>query len=211
MSDPGPKICVVEDDPSTNKALVRLLKTCGYAVSGFDNATEFVNSAELDKIGCVLLDVNLPDINGLEVQSLLRDNGHRVPIVFLTGNGDVPMSVRAMRNGAVDFLLKPVDENDLINALRRAMAQRQGAEETNAQCNKFADGLASLTDRERQVMRCVLTGAMNKQIGAYLGIAEKTVKVHRGRVMHKLGAATIVELISIANTCGVSADSNLKR
>lgn len=203
------EICIVEDDASTGRALARLLKSSGYSVSVFDNASAFVRSPKLEAVGCVLLDVNLPDINGLEVQRILRDEGHRIPVVFLTGNGDVPMSVRAMQDGAIDFLLKPVDESDLLDAIQRAMAKRRAALETDATRRELAARIASLTDRERQVMACVLTGAMNKQIAAHLGIAEKTVKVHRGRVMQKLGARTIVELIAIANRCDVQADNNL--
>jgi FixJ family two-component response regulator len=211
MSHSGRAICIVEDDVSTGTALRRLVGSLGYEAQVYNTATDFLASDIAGDVFCVLLDVNLPDLNGLDVQKRLRESGNNAPVVFLTGVGDVPMSVDAMRHGAVDFLLKPVDEKDLVSALRRAHGQHRQNAVADAERTRAAEKIACLTAREADVLRCVLTGAMNKQIAAHLGIAEKTVKVHRGRVMQKLGAGSIVDLMEIAALSGIEADPSLKR
>lgn len=204
-------ICIVEDDASTGVALQRLIEALGYEASLYRSAREFFEDDKYKSAACVLLDVHLPDLDGLQIQEKLQEDGNVTPILFLTGTGDVPMSVRAMRAGAVDFLLKPVEENTLVNALAQAIRISQSNAEEKNRHEQALDLIASLTPREREVFCAVLTGAMNKQIAGHLGIAEKTVKIHRAQVMQKLRVRTIVELIAIANLCGVSANPILKR
>lgn len=204
-------ICIVEDDISVGKALRRLVKTFGYEVYLYNTATDFIEGNRYETADCVLLDVNLPDINGLKLQEMMRQKHADIPIVFLTGNGDVPMSVNAMRAGAVDFLLKPVSEEALLKALSSAISIRQKHNHDDSNRAIARKNVDQLTERELQVFRCVLTGAMNKQIAAHLNIAEKTVKVHRANAMRKLRAKSIVDLISIAALTGIEAEHILKR
>lgn len=204
-------VCVVEDDTSTRKALKRLIETLGFEAHPFETAQALLGSDVSERADCILLDINLPDIDGLTVQKLLQDRGSHAPVVFLTGHGDVPMSVRAMRGGALDFLLKPVDEHELTRALSKAVSVSIDEAEKVAKIAQARSYLQSLTPRESDVLRCVLTGAMNKQIANHLGIAEKTVKVHRGRLMEKLQAKTVIDLIAIAGMADFAADPDLKR
>jgi FixJ family two-component response regulator len=211
MPEDSYEVCIVEDDISTSKALGRLIGSFGYKVNVYHNANDLIKGKQYENSDCILLDVNLPDINGLKVQELLRQEHHQIPIIFLTGNGDVPMSVRAMQAGAIDFLQKPVSEDALLKALSRAILIRQQC--NNDERNRIGarQNVDLLTDRELQVFRCVLTGAMNKQIAGHLNIAEKTVKVHRGNVMRKLAAKSVVDLIAVSNLLGIEPDHNLKR
>lgn len=211
MSENPPEICIVEDDVSAGKSLKRLIAALGYESCLYSDAATFLQDGRYKHAACVLLDIKLPDLDGLQIQEILGQDGSAVPVIFLTGVGDVPMSVRAMKAGAVDFLQKPVEEDTLISALARAI-QISNAQSDEVQQRDILRGLLqTLTPREKEVFRAVLTGAMNKQIAGHLGIAEKTVKIHRGQVMQKLRAKTIVDLIAIANLCGVSADPELKR
>ncbi len=203
-------ICIVEDDKPTAKALSRLLSTHGFQTSVFHTAKEFMHSQKQFVADCLLLDVNLPDIDGLELQEDLCSEIPDLPIVFLTGNGDVPMSVRAMRGGAIDFLLKPVQEAKLLRALERAQVLRRSNADKQNQHLEACKLINRLTPRELEIFRCVLTGAMNKQIAFHLGIAEKTVKVHRGQIIRKIGARTIVDLLEIAQQAGIDRDPDLK-
>lgn len=195
-------IYIVDDDPSMRKALRRLLKAAGFEVATFESAqrylefkTENAGVAGVDPgPECILLDVHLPGLDGLGLQEQLTEDRSVRPIVFLTGRGDVPMSVQAMRGGAVDFLLKPVDEHDLLDAINRALAIGYEKQKSEANEDTLTVRLARLTNRERQVLKEMLTGAPNKQIADRLGIAERTVKMHRSRVMHKLEANTMIDL-----------------
>lgn len=211
MREGARKICIVEDDVSTSRALRRLIESFGYKVDMYHTATDLIEGNQYEDADCILLDVNLPDINGLDVQELLRQDDLHIPIVFLTGNGNVPMSVRAMKAGAIDFLLKPVSEEALLKALSRGIMVRQKRDNDEGIRTRALKYVNMLTERELQVFQCVLTGAMNKQIAAHLNIAEKTVKVHRGNVMRKLEAKSIVDLIAVSNLAEIEADQSLKR
>ena len=185
------------------KALTRLLKAEGFAVRGFTSAKTFLEVYRTEELSCLVLDVAMPELNGLELQQRLTHAGILLPIVFLTGHGDIPMSVQAIKAGAVDFLTKPVNDADLLRAvraaLRRAAEQRERASETG----KLRYRLASLTPREREVMDHVVTGQLNKQIAGDLGTGEHTVKVHRARVMEKMGVESLADLVRIAERLGL--------
>lgn len=204
-----PVIFVVDDDASIRKSLVRLLTSTGYRVEAFASAQEFL-ACEPSPGGpcCLVLDVRMPGVTGLDLQRTLATAAHRIPIVFITGHGDISMGVTAMKAGAVDFLLKPVEDQQLLatisQALARHAAQRKLARERD-QCNAR---LARLSAREREVMESVIAGRLNKQIAYDLGISEKTVKAHRGRVMEKVEVRSVAELVRVCEVAGVPPRSN---
>jgi len=191
-------VYVVDDDPSVCQALARLLRSVGLSVETFALAQAFLDWPVPDRPACLVLDVRLPGGSGLDLQSALRENGRLLPIVFITGQGDVASSVRAMKGGAVDYLQKPFDDNVLLECVRRAIqAARQQRAEQAARA-ALERRLARLTPREREVLRLVVRGMLNKQIAADLRIAEKTVKIHRGRAMEKMQAASLADLVRMA-------------
>jgi FixJ family two-component response regulator len=204
---------IVDDDPEVRRALARLLRSAGYTTRSFGSASEFLVSGEARfSAGCIILDLAMPGLNGLELQEYLSSSGFHRPIIFLTGNGDISKSVRAMKAGAVNFLTKPVDERELLQAVEEALRVDAAARAVWSTRLSVSERLATLTRRERQVFEYVVAGRLNKQIAADLGIVEKTIKVHRGRMMHKMNAASIVELVHLASLVGVeswptSADS----
>ncbi len=191
-------VFVVDDEALVRRALGRLLRAEGFDVATFASAAEFLaNHAEI-RPACVLLDMAMPGCGGLEAQQALADAGSTLPIIFLTGRADVPMCARAMKRGAVDFLTKPVIDEELLAAVRRTLeADRTGAK-LRAERAETETRLASLTPREREVLDLVVAGHLNKQIAADLGTAEKTIKVHRGRVMEKMGAQSLADLVRMA-------------
>lgn len=191
MPEAQPIVFIVDDDDSLRRALERLLRAEGHTVESFASAQAYLARARYDGPGCLLLDLAMPGMDGLELQQRLARDAESLPIVFLSGHANVPESVRAMKMGAVDFLTKPVDEAELLGAVRTALARR------NARLHGRAR-LAALSAREREVMRLVVTGLRNKEIAAQLGITEKTVKVHRARVMEKTGATSLPELVRLA-------------
>lgn len=199
----APLIFVVDDDAAVRRSLLRLMRAAGWNAEGFGSAAEFLNRPPWPGTGCVVLDVNMPGMNGPELHQRMTELGLTLPIIFLTGNGDVPTGVRAMKNGAVDFLLKPVDDEVLLQAidaaLRRHAVQLAGAESLR----EIQGRLKLLSPREREVMERVIRGRLNKQIAADLGIAEKTVKVHRGQVMHKMSVRSVAELVRVCDTAGI--------
>jgi FixJ family two-component response regulator len=199
----GATVFVVDDDESMLRSLTRLLRSLGWNVEGFASSSALLARAPLTGPGCVLLDVNMPGMNGLDLHECMADAGISLPVVFLSGNSDIPMSVRAMKNGAVDFLVKPVEADILLEALNRALKRHN--EEAAARLNHdwFKSRLEQLTEREREVMEQVLLGYLNKQIAASLGIAEKTVKVHRSRVMEKMRAGSVAELVHMCDNAGI--------
>ena len=188
-------VAIVDDDASVRQALARLLRSSGHSVQSFGCAQEFLQHPAIDDIGCLVLDVQLPDLNGLELQAALERLARAPAVVFISGYGDIPMTVRAMRAGAVDFLTKPCDAQVLLNAVAQALqlnvAQRRQQCELTAQRAR----LASLTQREREVLRGIIAGMRNKLIAAELAICEKTVKVHRAHIMEKLGVRSVAELV----------------
>ncbi|HEY9595241.1 MAG TPA: response regulator, partial [Spirochaetia bacterium] len=190
-----PTIFVVDDEPYALRAICRLLESAGYEVRSFDDPEAFLAVTSEETQGCALLDVQMPGLTGLELQERLSAAGCLLPVVFLTGHGDVPTGVRAMKAGAIDFLLKPYADDELFDAVTRALARDAKQRSARRQDLELARRAESLTPREKQVFALVVTGMLNKQIAAALGTTEKTVKVHRARVMEKMQAATLADLV----------------
>ena len=195
-------ICLVEDDGSLREALSRLLTETGYEVVPFASAEEFLNQNLADLCACLLLDIRLPGQSGLGLQARMVRDGIDLPIVFMTGHGDVPMAVQALKSGALEFLTKPIDEDQLLEAVRRALDENKRRQRDSMIQFNARQKIEGLTPRELDVFRCVITGAMNKQTAYHLGIAEKTVKIHRGQIMKKLEAASVVDLVHLAEQAG---------
>jgi FixJ family two-component response regulator len=207
MSGPGFTVHIVDDDAAVLKALSRMLAARGYDVRTFASAAEFLAGHEPAVQGCVVLDVSMPGLTGLQLQQAMRDGDIDRPIIFLTGRGDIPTSVRAMKAGAADFLTKPVSEKDLLGAIERTREREASAAHQRRDLQDIRARLASLTPREREVLTLVVAGRLNKQIAFELGAAEKTIKVHRGRVMEKMGARSVVELVLTCQRAGISPDA----
>ena len=186
---------LIDDDEGLRRALTRLLKLEGYEVRAFANAADFLKASHAHEIGCLLLDVVMPGLDGLELQRRLLRSGATVPIVFLTGHGDISMTVRAIKAGAIDFLTKPVEGTELLRAVSHALAYSAAIRDERNKALVIATRFSRLSPREREVMGCVITGKPNKLIAAELGICEQTVKVHRGRVMDKMGVESLAGLI----------------
>jgi FixJ family two-component response regulator len=203
MTAAGPTVFVVDDDPSVRKSLTRLLAAAGYTVEAFASAREFLAREPHGGPCCLVLDVRMPGLSGIGLQETLAAGGRRMSIVFVTGHGDISMSVRAMKRGAVDFLTKPFDARDLLAAIERAMAKAVHELEDEARATEVQTRVKMLTPREAEVFALVVTGMLNKQIASALGIAEKTVKVHRARVMEKMRAGSVAELVRLADRIGV--------
>lgn len=199
-----PLIHIIDDEPSFRQSLARLLRANGLHVRLFDSAAQFLSCADVGNRGCVILDVHMPGECGLELQDAMVARDSMLPVVFLTGRGDIPMTVRAMKAGAADFLTKPVDEKDLLAAVAKALERNHAALGKRARLLDARERLATLSEREHEVMRHVIAGGLNKQIADRLGIAEKTVKVHRGRVMQKMGVTSVAELVRACGSVGVS-------
>ena len=203
MTDSPFTVFLVDDDAGVLKALTRLLEARGYAVQSFTSPQVFLTNHCVAIPGCAILDVSMPGLDGLELQQALSAQGTQRPIVFLTGKGDIPTSVRAMRAGAIDFLTKPVNDTDLLAAIAHAEKEDAQTRATNAELNSINARFATLTPREHEVMTHVIAGRLNKQIAGDLGTVEKTVKVHRGRVMNKLGVRAVAELVRLAEKAGI--------
>ena len=190
-------VFIVDDDRRICEALSTLLSTFDLHVVMFDSATEYIAYPKPDLPACLILDVELPDINGLDLQSQTALGNHP-PIVFITGHGDIPMSVRAIKAGAVDFLTKPFSEEDLMRAIHAAIAQDREARRKRADLAELSQRLSSLTPREREVLPLIVSGLLNKQAAAELGISEVTIQIHRGKIMQKMGAGSLAELVRMA-------------
>jgi FixJ family two-component response regulator len=203
MTAVGPAVFVVDDDPSVRKSLTRLIASAGYAVEAFASAREFLAREPYAGPCCLVLDVRMPGLTGLDLQETLAAAGRRMSIVFVTGHGEISTSVRAMKSGAVDFLTKPFDENDLLTAIERAVAKDVRDQSDGARVTEVQQRVKTLTPREAEVFALVVTGMLNKQIASALGIAEKTVKVHRARVMEKMRAGSVADLVRLADRAGV--------
>ena len=206
MSVPsGTLVGIVDDDASVRKGMARLITTAGYRVEVFASAREFLERPKPEDLCCLVLDVRMPGLTGLELQEALAVAGSRMSIVFVSGHGDVQGTVKAMKGGAIDFLTKPVDARELLGAIERAVANALTVRREQAGATDVQGRLKTLTAREVQVFALVVTGMLNKQIAAELGIVEKTVKVHRARVMEKMRAGSLAELVRLADRAGIIA------
>lgn len=198
MSDETPIVYVVDDDEAIREALDGLLRSVGLKMIGFGTPKAFLNYRREKKPSCLVLDVRLPGASGLEFQRELANANEKIPIIFITGHGDIPMSVRAMKAGAVEFLTKPFRDQELLDAIQSAIADDRARREKDEALAELRDRLASLTDRERQVLEILVQGQLNKQIGATIGTTESTVKAHRAQIMRKMRAASLADLIRMA-------------
>jgi len=199
----SPTVFVVDDDPAVLKSLSRLLRSAGLAVTTFSSPREFLERYDPESPGCLVLDMAMPELNGLELQQALVTSGHDPAIVFLTGRGDIPMSVQAMKSGAMDFLTKPVNDDCLLSAVRVAIEKDQLQRQLRAEVAEIQKLLATLTPREREVLEHLITGQLNKQIAGDLGTAEKTIKVHRARVLEKMKVKSVAELVHLAERAAI--------
>lgn len=199
-----PIVYLLDDEPEMLKALTRLLRAQGFQVRAFVSAREFLASERPEGVACLVLDVAMPEIDGLQVQEQLRRTGAELPVVFLTGHGDISMSVRAMKGGAENFLTKPVNAAELLPAIRAALKRAADQQAESRELAALSQRLARLTPREREVLAHVIAGKMNKAIATDLGTGEQNVKVHRGRLMRKMGVRSVAELVRVAERLGVS-------
>jgi FixJ family two-component response regulator len=195
-------IFLIDDDVSVREGLTGLIESLGLPVKTFGSALEFLAVKPMEAEGCVVLDINMPGMNGLELQREMNDSGICIPVIFLTGHGDIPMTVHALKAGAVHFLTKPVKEHELMNAIQQALENDREARSERAEIRKLRERFDLLAPRERQVMQFVVSGRLNKQIAHELGISERTIKLHRGQVMRKMGAESLADLVKQAEKLG---------
>ena len=203
MKDAKPVVFIVDDDPSVRKSLERLLQSVGLSAKSFDSAAQFLQSGHGQETGCLILDVRMPEISGLELQEKLARAGILLPIIFISGHGTIPMSVRAMKAGAMDFLLKPFDEQDLLDAVYRAIERCRQGRAQREEFRGIEEKIHTLTPKEHEVFLWVIAGLPNKNIADKLDTAEKTVKVHRASIMKKMGAQSVADLVRMADRAGI--------
>jgi FixJ family two-component response regulator len=207
-ADEQPVVFVVDDDPSMRATLTDVMRSVGLQVQTFASAREFMGSKLPDAPSCLVLDVRLPGQSGLEFQRTLAESGMDLPVVFITGHGDLPMSVRAMKAGAVDFLIKPFRDQDLLDAVHAAIERDRARRQHVIGVADVEEHYRSLTERERDIMALVVVGRLNKQIASELGLAEVTVKAHRSQLMHKMGAKSLPELVRMADRLGGTSEKD---
>ena len=205
MTAKDPVVFVVDDDEAVRKSLVRLIKSVGLTVQDFSSAHEFLEIDPYAGPCCLVLDVRMPGLSGLDLQKELAQMGHTIPIIFITGHGDILMSVRTMKRGAIDFITKPFNDQDLLDAICQAIEKDKQTRREQAEIEAIQKLVDSLTPRESEVFALVVTGMLNKQIAYDLGMSEKTVKVHRARVMDKMQADSLAELVRLAYRVGIGA------
>ena len=203
MTEVKPTVFVIDDDPSVLKSLARLLKSLGFYAETFASAELFLARKHYDGVGCIVLDVRMPGLSGMDLQDELSKADYSMPVIFITGHGNIPMSVQAMKRGAVDFLTKPFDDEELMQAVKKAIEKDRTAKTERAEVHDALKLFEQLTPREQEVLRYVITGMLNKQIALKLDIAEKTVKVHRGRIMEKLCVDSVADLVRLAEKAGI--------
>ena len=207
MSDNTSIVYVVDDDESVRKSLSRLLTTSGFDAIAYPTANEFLANASKTVIGCLILDVRLPGITGLELQNLMKQNGFSLPIIFITGHGDIPMSVRAMKKGAIEFLTKPFDHAELISSVKGAIEIHRNIRKDEEELAQLEACYNLLTQREKEVFSLVITGKLNKQIAFDLGVGEKTIKVHRSRVVQKMQCKNFADLVRMGEKLNLSFEN----
>jgi FixJ family two-component response regulator len=204
MTRPAPTVFVVDDDDRVRRAVRRLLESVGLAVRTFASVAEFLEEYQPSSPGCIVLDVRMPGLSGLDLQAMLLERRISIPVIFVTGHGTIPMSVRAMKAGAVDFIEKPFDDQALLEAIRTALERDERQRASESERAEVLRRLALLTPREREVFERVIAGRLNKQIAADLGTSEQTIKIHRGRVMAKMGADSVAQLVTMAQAAGLA-------
>jgi FixJ family two-component response regulator len=204
-------IAIVDDDASVQRGLQRLIRSAGWKVETFASAQEFLARSRTELPNCVLLDLKLPGLSGLDLQKRMAEVGLEIPIVFLTGHGNIPVSVQAMKAGAGQFLTKPVDEQELLQAIEEAVERDQRARQQQVEMSELWDRYESLTGREQEVMQKVISGMLNKQIAADLKITEDTVKFHRGHIMRKMNADSLADLVRMAKDLAIPSDKKSAR
>ena len=205
MKEADSVVFIIDDDPLYRASAERLVRSVGFNVQGFDSARDFLSSRRPDVPSCLVLDVRLPGLSGLDLQRELAEAGVHIPIIFVTGHGDIPMSVQAMKAGAVEFLTKPFRDQVLLDAIRQAIGRDQVARRQHARDLDFRRRYESLGPREREVFKCVVSGMLNKQIADELGATERTIKFHRGHIMQKMQVKSVAELVRIAEALGIAA------
>jgi FixJ family two-component response regulator len=205
MTEPQPIVFIIDDDISVREGISDLLRSVGLGVQTFASTQEFVDSKRPDAPGCIILDVRLPGRSGLELQQTLGQLGIHLPVIFISGHGDIPISVRAMKSGAMEFLTKPINEQELLDAVQAGIERDRANRQDNALATELRARFNSLTPREREIMSLVVSGNLNKQIGFQVGLSEMTVKVHRSHMMQKMQAKSLVDLVRMADKLGVSA------
>src|ERR687891_186338 len=198
-------VFVIDDDPPIRESLKNLIRSVGLRVDGFASAEDFLQANRPEVPGCLVLDVRLKGLSGLDLQKRMAEADIEIPIIFITGHGDIPMTVQAMKAGAVEFLTKPFRDQDLLDAIQQALERDRKGREQRAEIAELRKRFDSLTPREREVMALVVTGLLNKQIAGELGTSETTVKIHRRQVMDKMGAGSLAELVRMADRLGITS------
>jgi FixJ family two-component response regulator len=210
-ADAAGTVFVIDDDPSVRRALARQLRTAGFRVESFESAQEYVARAPQAAIACIVTDVRMPGMSGLDLQDSLAGAGRALPMVFITGHGDIPTTVRAMKGGAINFLAKPFSEREILAAVAEALERSAAIERERRELGSLRARYEALTAREREVLVLVAAGLLNKIIAERLGIAETTIKVHRGRVMQKMGAASLADLVRMSGRLDLAPGANPPR
>ena len=210
MTEPTSIVFVVDDDPSVRRAIKRLVESVGLHVELFGSATEFINSSRPDVASCLVLDIRLPGISGLDFQRELVQAKNEIPMIFITAHGDIPMTVRAMKAGAVEFLTKPFRDQDLLDAIQVGLERDRVRRQRHAETAMLRERLESLTPREREILPLVVSGRLNKQVGAEIGATEATVKVHRSQLMRKMGASSLADLVRMSEKMEIAVPETHK-